>query len=251
MTAQVAAIQRHPLKSHGREELMAVTLGAGQCLPWDRHWSVAHEAARLVEGEWAACANFSRGAKAPKLMAISSKLNEAKSELTLSHPERPTLTFRPDDAEDTQRFIDWVRPLCPADRAQPERIYSVAGRGITDTDYPSISLIGLASNRALSEYMGVQLSPLRWRANFWIEGLRPFEEREWIGKTVKLGDAVLKIEEPQERCLATTANPATGERDADTLRALSAMHGDKDFGIYATVIEGGTVRHGDTVELLT
>lgn len=250
MTPTVASLQRHPLKSHGRETLSRVTLAEGRGLPWDRHWAVAHEAAKLVEGEWAPCANFSRGSKAPGLMAINASLDEATATLTLTHPDRPVLSFRPDDGDDAARFIDWVRPLCPAERAMPARIYSVPGRGMTDTDYPSVSLIGLASNRALGEYVGLDMSPLRWRANVWIEGLRPFEERGWIGRKVRLGGAVLKIEEPKERCLATTANPATGQRDIDTLTALRAMHGDQDFGVYATVVEGGTVDVGDTLELL-
>ncbi|MCW3780617.1 MOSC domain-containing protein [Defluviimonas salinarum] len=250
MTPTVASLQRHPLKSHGREALSAVTLTAGAGLPWDRRWAVAHDAAKIVEGEWSPCQNFSRGSKAPNLMAINARLDEATATLTLSHPDRPDLAFRPDEAADVARFLDWVRPLCPADRAQPARIYGVDGRGMTDTDYPSVSLISLASNRALGEHLGVALSPLRWRGNIWLEGLRPWEERDWIGRRLRLGTAVLEIVEPKERCLATTANPATGRRDADTLQALRAIHGDQDFGLYAKVIESGSASVGDRAELL-
>ncbi|XBC62876.1 MOSC domain-containing protein [Defluviimonas sp. SAOS-178_SWC] len=238
------------MKAHGREALSAVTLVPGRGLPWDRHWAVAHEAAKLTEGEWGPCANFSIGSKAPKLTAIDARLDEATGTLTLHHPDAAEIVFRPDDAEDAARFLDWVGPLCPPERARPARIYSVADRGMTDTDYPSISLISLASNRALGEYMGLDLSPLRWRANFWIEGSRPFEERGWIGRRLRLGTAVIEVVEPQVRCLATTANPATGARDADTLKALRALHDDQDFGVYAKVIEAGTVSAGDVVELL-
>lgn len=250
MTPSVASIQRHPLKSHGREALAAVTLTPGTGLPWDRHWAVAHDAASLTPGDWAPCANFSIGSKAPRLMAIDARLDEATGTLTLRHPDAPGITFRPDDADDAARFLDWVRPLCPADRAQPSRLFSVPGRGLTDTDYPSVSLVSLASNRALGEHMGLDLSALRWRANFWIEGLNPFEERRWIGRRLRLGTVVLEIVEPKTRCRATTANPATGIRDADTLTALRALHGDQDFGLYATVVEAGTVAAGDAVELL-
>ncbi|MFZ1725340.1 MAG: MOSC domain-containing protein [Albidovulum sp.] len=248
MTGKLTAIYRHPLKSHGREALETVALAAGREIPWDRHWAVAHDAAKLTEGAWNPCANFSHGSKAPGLMAINARLDEAEARLTLNHPERPDLTFRPDDPDDQTRFIDWVRPISPTDRALPARIFIVKGRSMTDTDYPSVSLIGLASNRALGEYMGVELSPLRWRGNFWIEHLRPFEEREWIGHEIRLGEAVLWVEEPKIRCLATTANPATGQRDADTLRALNAMFGHQEFGVYAKVIKGGNVRVGDRLE---
>ena len=121
---------------------------------------------------------------------------------------------------------------------------------MTDTDYPSVSLINLASNRALSQQMGTDLSALRWRANFWIEGWDAFAERTLVGRKLRLGEAVLEVTEPKVRCLATTANPVTGVRDADTLAALQSRFGDQDFGLYAKVIEGGTVRTGDRIEVL-
>ncbi len=250
MTALIAGIQRHPLKSHGREELAEVTLTAGQGLPWDRRWAVAHEAAKIDEGHWSPCHNFSRGSKAPRLMAINARLDTAAAQLTLTHPDRPEISFRPDDPNDQARFLDWVRPISPDDRALPARIYSVPVRGMTDTDYPSVSLLSLASNRALSDQMGMQLSPLRWRGNFWIDGLEPFAEQDLIGRTVRLGAARLEIVEPIVRCLATTVNPESGERDADTLTALRRHHGHQNFGVYARVIDGGCVCTGDRFEVL-
>ncbi len=71
MTARVAALWRHPIKSHGREALKNVSLTEGQTMPWDRRWAVAHDAAKADGSEWAECMNFSRGAKAPSLMAMS------------------------------------------------------------------------------------------------------------------------------------------------------------------------------------
>lgn len=250
MNGTVAAIQRHPLKAHGREALAEVTLTAGEGLPWDRRWAVAHETARIREGAWNPSANFSIGAKAPKLMAIEARLEEARAQLTLTHPERPVLAFRPDAPADQARFLDWVLPLCPPDRARPARIYSVPVRGMTDTDYPSVSLLSLASNRALSDRMGVELSPKRWRCNFWIEGLAPFAEYDLIGCRLRLGDALVEVIEPIRRCLATTANPATGERDADTLGALNAGYGHQNFGLYARVLNGGAVRAGDRLSVV-
>ncbi|MDZ4095941.1 MAG: MOSC N-terminal beta barrel domain-containing protein, partial [Paracoccaceae bacterium] len=104
MTPHLAHICRHPIKSHGREDLAAVDLSVGQALPWDRYWAVAHEAAKLVPG-WNPCANFARGAKAPHLMAIVATLDEPHAQVTLRHPDRSYLTFRPDDAQDLARFL--------------------------------------------------------------------------------------------------------------------------------------------------
>ncbi|MEZ5885499.1 MAG: MOSC domain-containing protein [Paracoccaceae bacterium] len=250
MNASVAALQRHPLKSHGREALASVVLSPGHGMPWDRQWAVAHEAAKITEGAWAPCQNFSRGSKAPKLMAIEARLDESTGELTLTHPERPTIRFRPDVADEAARFLDWVLPISPADRALPAHLYSVPGRGMTDTDYPSVSLISLASNRALGAAMGTDLSPKRWRANIWAEGLEPFCEPDLVGHRLRVGEVLLDIVEPIERCLATTTNPETGVRDADTLGALNARFGHKNFGLYAKVIKGGTIREGDQIAIL-
>lgn len=246
MTAHIAHIWRHPIKAHGREALSAVTLEAGRCMPWDRTWAVAHEAAKTDGQEWAPCANFSRGAKAPQLNAIDARLNEARQEITLFHPQANAITFCP-ETED-QRFLDWVKPLMPEDRAASARIVRAPGRGMTDSDFPSISLLGLASLRALGQQLGQpDLSPLRFRGNLWIAGLAPWEEFDWIGRELKIGGAVLKVRERITRCRATEVNPETGRRDADTLRALEEGWDHRDLGVYAEVIEGGLVELNDEV----
>ena len=245
MTAQLAHIARHPIKSHGREDLATVHLSAGQGLPFDRQWAVAHDAARLVPG-WNACVNFARGAKAPALMAVSARLHADTATITLTHPAKPDLTFQPDDTADLERFLDWVRPLNPPDRAQPVQIVT-GGRAMTDTDFASVSIFGLASNTALSTILGQDLSPQRWRGNLWIDGLEPWAEFEWIGKTVQIGTAVLQVVERITRCRATMANPQTGLIDADTLGALNTSFGHQDFGVYARVIQSGQIAVGDKV----
>jgi hypothetical protein len=243
MTERLAQICRHPIKGHGREDLASVRLLAGECLPWDRHWAVAHDAARLTEG-WNPCVNFARGAKAPALMAISSKLDEATGVVTLFHPERGEISFAPDQEQDLPRFLDWVGPLNPPDRAQPARIVS-AGRGMTDSDFPSVSIGSLASLADLSARMGQDLSPHRFRANLWLDGAAPWAEFDRIGQTMRIGAAVLQIKERITRCKATTVDPVTGRPDADTLGALEQAFGHQDFGVYAVVIEGGPIAVGD------
>ncbi len=248
MTATIANIARHPIKSHGREDLASVMLAAGQGLPFDRHWAVAHDAAKLVDG-WNPCVNFARGAKAPGLMAVSARLDEGARKVTLTHPDKADLTFAPDNADDLARFLDWVQGLNPAGRAQPARIVK-AGVAMTDTDFPSVSIFGLASNRDLSAQMGQDLSPNRWRGNLWVDGLAPWAEFDWVGRDVQIGDAVLHVQERIVRCKATSANPATGQIDADTLGALNDGFGHQDFGVYARVIVAGAVTVGDSVTLL-
>ncbi len=235
-------ITRHPIKGHGREDLASVWLSAGACLPWDRHWAVAHDAARLVDG-WNPCVNFARGAKAASLMAITAQLDEATATVRLDHPTQGSLTFRPDDPDDLAAFLAWVAPLNPPDRAQPARIVT-AGRGMTDSDFPSVAILSETSQADLSARMGVALDHNRWRGNLWLSGAEPFAEFGWVGQHVRIGEAVLKIEERITRCKATTVNPATGVSDANTLAALEAAYGHQDFGVYATVVTGANIALG-------
>ena len=239
MTKRLAQICRHPIKGHGREALASVRLLAGECLAWDRHWAVAHEAAKLVPG-WNRCVNFARGAKAPALMAITSRLDEAAATITLNHPERGEISFRPDDPADLPRFLDWVTPLNPPDRAQPVAIVT-AGRGMTDTALPALSILSTASLADLSARMGIELSRDRWRGNLWLDGAEPWAELDWIGKHLAIGDAVLRIEERIERCSATTVDPETGRPNAPTLQALNQHFGHQEFGLYGVVVESGPI----------
>ena len=93
------------------------------------------------------------------------------------------------------------------------------------------------------------LSIHRWRGNIWFDSDDPWAEFDWIGRDVKVGQAILRARERTDRCLATTANPDTGRRDADTLKALEKF-GHQDFSVRAEVIRGGTIRRDDNVELL-
>ncbi|WP_282153891.1 MOSC domain-containing protein [Ruegeria atlantica] len=245
MNAEVTHMWRHPIKSHGREALQTVSVTPGQTMPGDRVWAVAHEASKADGSQWVPCANFSRGAKAPQLMAISARLNG--DTITLTHPDRPDLTFNPDGEQ--QVFLDWVQPLMPTDRAASARIIRVPGRGMTDSDYPSISLCNMASHRAVEQKLGSNLSIQRWRGNIWFDGLPLWEEFDWLDREVQIGEAVFHVKERIRRCLATTANPKTGVRDADMLGTLNSW-GHQDFGVYAEVVRGGAISVGDKVHPL-
>jgi uncharacterized protein YcbX len=248
MTGRVAHIWRHPIKSHGREALDKVHLTEAQTMPWDRAWAVIHEAAKTDGADWAPCANFSRVARAPALQAICTHLDEDHEVVTLRHPDRPNISFCPNDASDA--FLQWVAPLMPTDGAQSAGIVRVPGRGMTDTVFPSISLNNIASNQSVEEALSTPLALERWRGNIWLDNLEPWVEFDWIGKTIRIGDCEMKVRERITRCLATTANPVTGTRDADTLGALKDGWGHTDFGVYALVTKSGQVQTGDTIEVL-
>lgn len=248
MTMRLAHIRRHPIKSHGVEALERVILTKDRTLPWDRTWAVAHEASRADGSRWVPCGNFSRGSKAPGLMAISARLDEKSEQITLTHPDKARVTLHPE--RDAEALIRWTEGLIPANRLQSARVIRVPGRGMTDTSFPSISLLNIATNAAIGAMLGQDLDIRRWRGNLWIDGAEPWVEFDWTGKTLRIGQAELVMRERIPRCTATTANPDTGVRDADTLGALKRGWGHQDMGIYLEVSKGGEIAVGDDVEVL-
>lgn len=247
MTGRLTQIWRHPIKAHGFEALTETRVNAGETLPWDRTWAVTHEASKTSGGAWAHCANFSRGAKAPHLMAIGARLDETTLNLTLSHPEAEDLTFHPDT--DTPAFLEWIGPLMPGDRAASTGIVRASGQGMTDTSFPSISLGNLATLRVLEQRAGQALDVRRFRINFWVDGLAPFEEFEWIGKPLRIGDIDFRVEDRITRCTSIMANPETGRRDADPVAVMDTHWGHHDFGIALVAQTGGHLAIGADVAL--
>ena len=64
---------------------------------------------------------------------------------------------------------------------------------------------------------------------------------------VKVGDTILEVTERIDRCGATNVDPDTAERDLNIPKALMRGYGHIECGVFARVIEGGTVREGDTI----
>ena len=248
----VAALWRHPIKSHGREALQTVALTAGQTMPFDRTWAVMHDASKFEAGApaWVKCANFMIGTSTPALAGIWAKLDEASGNITLTHQALGEIRFNPDDSADTERFINWVSPLSTANKRLPTSLAKVPKRGMTDTEYPSVSIMTTASHKAVEEQIGRPLETPRWRGNIWLDGTAAWQEMDWLGKTLRIGDAMLELIEPIKRCKHTMANPQTGARDADTLTALKSGWGHQNFGVYAKVIQNGRITLKDKVEVI-
>lgn len=247
----VTALYRYPIKSHGSEAIEAVTLTAGQTMPWDRHWAVSHEASKFdnENPKWEHCRNFMLASRTPRLAAISAQLDEASATVTLAHPDLASITLQPDVPQDVARFLDWVAPLCPEGRVTAKDIVKAPNRGMTDSALASISLMSETSQKAVSEALDAPLEHGRWRGNIWFDGASAWEELTWIGRTVLIGGATLALREPCVRCSLTNTNPATGIRDTDTLGVLKRDFGHQHFGVYAEVLTGGTLCVGDKVQL--
>ncbi len=247
----LAQIWRHPIKAHGREAMVSARLEPGRALPLDRLWAVAHEKANLDPSDdgWHRCPNFSRGASVPLLQAMECRVDQASQTLTLTHPAKPGITLNPDKEADQVRLIDWLQDFTPDGRPKPVKIVK-AQNAMTDSQTVSLSLMNLASNQAIGELLGQEISPLRWRGNMLVAGLEPWEERSWVGKNIRIGSAEFYIRKEITRCRMTEANPENGERDVDTLGALKRGWGIQEMGVHAVVTKAGEITVDDKVEVL-
>lgn len=251
MIAHLAQIVRHPVKSAGFQSLTRAALIEGRPMPFDRVWAVATEGANFdgVPMGWAAKVNFLRGAAEGGLQAIRADFDETSGILTLIHPARPPFTGTL--PADGAALVDWLRPLWPASRPAPRALVARGdGGALSDAPEPFVAILNLSSLRALGQRMRRDLSIHRFRGNMWLDGLAPWEEFDLIGRRLAIGGAILHIEEPITRCVATSFDPDTGLPAGDTLAALQTGWGHRDFGVYARVVQGGTVALGDQLEIL-
>jgi MOSC domain-containing protein len=109
-----------------------------------------------------------------------------------------------------------------------------------------------ASVARLEQEAGAPVDERRFRLLFTIDGVDAHGEDEWIGRRVRIGDAIVRVVVQVDRCATTTRNPETGERDLDTLRLIASYRGLRDgkhadFGVRADVERAGRVRVGDDV----
>ncbi len=89
----------------------------------------------------------------------------------------------------------------------------------------------------------------RFRPNLYVEGAAGPAEQAWIGRRVRVGELLLAVDEPCERCVITTIDPDTIEIDLEVLeRARRELGG--LMGVYCSVVEPGAVAVGDAVSVL-
>ena len=132
---------------------------------------------------------------------------------------------------------------------------------VTDESMPAGTFFDLAAVHVLTTATIDRLRDLypqgrfevrRFRPNIVVEpasGEKAFVENDWIGHTLALGDEVrLSITGPCPRCVMTTLPQGDLPRDPGILRT-AAQHNQVNVGVYADVVQGGTIRRGDRARL--
>ena len=118
-------------------------------------------------------------------------------------------------------------------------------------DVAPVSLISRQTVARIAEESGTKENWRRFRPNLLVdlEDAGPFDELQWVGKTLRIGSAArIAVTEVDRRCVMITLDPATGEPSPEILKCVAQNHG-QNAGIYATVLTPGEVRNGDTILL--
>ena len=124
------------------------------------------------------------------------------------------------------------------------RLVQVVGDRSAQACFP-VSILGSAS---AADVLPESLGSARFRMLIEFSGGSAYVEEGWIGGRVRIGGAVIAVREGARRCVLTTRDPDTGDRDFDTLRVLLGHRGSLVMGVYGEVEEPGTVCLGDRVE---
>jgi len=250
----VSAIYRYPIKGLSPQAVPGVELEAGKPFPFDRLFA-------LVRPNMPIDVDAPRWAK--KGLFVMLMLDEALAQVkTHLDVESLQLTVFGDPADGdecvlradlkTSRGRDAVEAFFGAQvlklGATPRLVRAVDGHFMDKPD-SVMSCINLATVRSLEAEWDRVVHPLRFRANFYIEGARPWEEFDWIGSDIRLGDVLFHVDRRNGRCGATNVDPVTGERDMDIPSALRKRFGHKDLGVYLIARSNGRVLVGDRVSV--
>jgi uncharacterized protein YcbX len=93
------------------------------------------------------------------------------------------------------------------------------------------------------------VDPRRFRANVYLDGVEGLAERGWVGRALRLGEAVVGVRQVRGRCVMTTYDPDTLEQDISVLQKIYFELGGRT-ALDCYVVEPGRVRVGDRAELL-
>jgi uncharacterized protein YcbX len=116
------------------------------------------------------------------------------------------------------------------------------------------SIISLASVADVGSRGGdANLDPGRFRMLIELDGVEAFAEDGWQGRRLRLGDAIVRIGRPVDRCVMTNLAPDTGAQDFDTLKVLAKYRqvgAELLLGVYGDVERPGRIEVGDSTELV-
>jgi len=129
----------------------------------------------------------------------------------------------------------------PTYESDEHRLWGGPPGAFHDDGNVRVSILGTETISRMSDW-----DLRRFRPNIVVDGA---DEDALVGSRVLLGGAILRVVQPVVRCvMVTRPQPGGIERDLDVLRTINRERGG-NLAVGARVLEPGTVRVGDELEL--
>ena len=258
--ATLAAIYRYPVKGLTAEPLAHTTLTPGETILGDRIYAIENGPSGFDPAAPAHLPKqrFLMLMRNERLATLRAAFDQTTRTLAVaqSHASSPAPTTEEGRQEvsgdletrDGRAAIErFFAAFCADEMRGPAKVLYARGHSFSDVARKVVSIINLASVRALEEAAGAAIDPLRFRANLYVEGWPAWSEFDLIGQTLAVGAARLEPVKRIVRCAATNVDPQTGRRDLTLPQTLLQTYGHADCGVYAEVVEGGEIAVGDAI----
>lgn len=260
----VTALYRYPLKGFTPEHCEALTVLPEGRVAGDRALALRFANAPVADDRW--CRKYQGVvlANTPGLARLTTQFDHQELRLRIVAGGH-ILVEAALDAVGRARIVTALTEFVLALdehplRGHPERLpLKLIGDGITpryqDNEAGQVTLHSRATIASAGTALGDPLlSEHRFRSNIAIEGADAWAEQSWLGRRIRIGRVELDVVKPKVRCLATHANPQTGERDLKVMQGLmkSFVQKEPTLGVgMLTYGPGGDIRVGDAVEILS
>jgi uncharacterized protein YcbX len=249
--AAVASIYRYPIKGLTPERLPRATLQAGQTFPGDRVWAIENGPIGFdpAAPKFFLKTKFLMLVLHERLATLRTRYDEASHVLSIVSGGVEAARGDLRHADGRSAIERFFASHFAQDLKGPPRLLASPNHSFCNVPEKVVSIINLASVGDLQQNIGQPVDPLRFRANFYVSGWPAWHEFALLGQTLAIGGARLKIVKRTVRCPATDVDPQTGARDREIPRSLMRNYGHADCGVYAEVIDGGTIAEGDAIRI--
>jgi uncharacterized protein len=249
----IVSLVKYPVKGMRGISFQRVFLKAGEGIPFDRAYAIENGGRRFdsQNPKWLPKTSFLQLMQHERLARLSLGFEEGGSVLILFRDGQQVAKGALETKLGRQMIEQFLAAFMKAELRGPPRIVSAPGHSFTDIAEKALHIVNLASVNELSRVAGMELDPLRFRANVYIEGLPAWEERQWCGKIIACGDAKLKVFAETSRCEATSVDPKTALRGFSLPAMLLRTWGHSNFGVYAKVLSDGEAATGSAITILS
>ena len=245
----ITGIYRYPIKGLTPEPLPRAALTPGQTLLADRRYAIENGPSGFdpAEPKWLPKPYFLMLQRDEWLAALQTHFDDASQVLTIRQNGAIAAQGNLETAEGRAAIEQFIAIRFAGQIKGPPKVLTSPGHSFSDVARKVVSIINLASLRAIENMVGQPVHALRFRANLYVEGWPAWHEAGLVDQTLRIGEARVKVVKRITRCAAVNVDPDTAERDLAIPQALQRRLGHGDCGIYAEVTAGGSIAVGDAV----